>query len=270
MKNNRIVDAWNKIEPDSAADERMLKSILARNRSMGHSEKERVSSIKKPYSWKRFASVAACLVMVIAITAVFGNNAGWFDGTVYVAEVDGGTLNFYRNGAGESKMAFELGIEGTSRNLTEEENYFLFGEAFGNFSVSSHGFFSIGDKYGPDKTLLHVEAMAVDDGGNHLGGMKIIIAASSLNYISDTMIETGRKVSQVNGVEVSAGYWITDENSGGERNIIYHATYVTDGVTVYIECTGSLEQSDDIREEIAFAIDTLTHNGTPNITAITD
>jgi hypothetical protein len=38
MKNKQITDSWNKIRLDSAADARMLKAILAHNRS-GQSEK---------------------------------------------------------------------------------------------------------------------------------------------------------------------------------------------------------------------------------------
>ena len=35
MKNKKIIDAWNKIEPDSAADTRILNAILDHNHSMG-------------------------------------------------------------------------------------------------------------------------------------------------------------------------------------------------------------------------------------------
>ena len=269
MKNERIIAAWNQVEPDSAADERMLGAILVRNQSIGQSKKEKALTMKKNLSFKRLAPVAACLIVVVAITAIIGNNAGWFDEKVYTADLAGGTLNFHKNSVGAGSMAFVLGIDGTARDLTAEENDLLFGEAFGNYSVSSHGLFSIGDEYGPDKTLLHVEAMSLDNDGNHIDGMKIIIAASSLGCITDTMIETDRNDSEVNGVQVSAGYWITDKNSRGERNIIYLAAYETNDVSVYIEHGGSLERSDELRSEIAFAIDTLTRKGTPIISAIT-
>jgi len=226
--------------------------------------------MKKTLSLKRLALVAACLITVVAITVIFGNNTGWFDRKVYTTELDSGTLHFHKKSVGIGSMAFRPGIDVTARDLTAEENDLLFGEAFGNYSVSSHGFFSLGDIYGPDKTLLHVEAMSLDDEGNHIGGMKIIIAASSLGYISDTRIETSSNISEVNGVDVLAGYWVTDKNSRGEQNIIYLASYETNGVTVYIECGGSLERSDEIRKEIAFAIDTLTRNGALNITMITN
>jgi len=267
MKNKQIINSWNKIEPDITAQERMLNNVLDRVHSGANKKGE--FTVKKTRKWTRLAPIAVCLIMVFAITAVIGNNSGWFGGAIYTAELDGGTLNFHKKSIGAGSMAFELGIDGTTRDLTEEENNLLFGGVFGDNYFTSHGFFSIGDKYAPDKTLLHVEATTGYDGQTD-GGMKIIVAASNLGYISDTLIETGRKVSEVNGVQVSAGYFITHKNSRGEKNIIYLASYETNGVTVYIECGGSLERSDEIREEIAFAIDTLTRNGTPNITAITD
>ncbi len=68
MKNKQIIDSWNKVNPDSTADERMLASILARN----HYGK----TVKK----KWLAPSAASLVLVIAITIPFLNNgSGDFD-----------------------------------------------------------------------------------------------------------------------------------------------------------------------------------------------
>jgi hypothetical protein len=244
--------------------------IQTAKRRMQERIARKVYPMNKNLHWKRLAPIAACLIMVVAVAAFFGNSVGLFGSKVYTAELDGGTLNFRRSTAGAGNMAFELGIDGTARNLTAGENHLLFGEAFGASTISSHGFFSIGDQYGPDGSLLHVEAMALNEAGDHIGGMKIILAATSLGYVPDTLIETKRNISEINGVQVSAGYWISRENSRGERNIVYLASYETESVTVYVECGGSLDRNDEIRAEIAFAIDTLTRNGTPNMAAITD
>ena len=62
MKNNKFFDAWSKIEPDSAANARMLEAILAQNQK----------KIRKRYPMnknlilKRLVPVAACLVLVAA------------------------------------------------------------------------------------------------------------------------------------------------------------------------------------------------------------
>jgi hypothetical protein len=75
MKNERIIDSWNKIESDSAADERMLNAILAHNHS-GKTKKEKMYAMNRTLNWKRLTPIAACLVLVIAIAISFQNNGG--------------------------------------------------------------------------------------------------------------------------------------------------------------------------------------------------
>lgn len=41
MKDRRIVDSWNKVKPDNAADTRMLNTILARKRELYKKEERR-------------------------------------------------------------------------------------------------------------------------------------------------------------------------------------------------------------------------------------
>ena len=79
MKNKRIIDSWNKIEPNAATEARMLKSILARNHS-GEDEEGKVITLNKVFNWKRLTAIAACLVLAIAIAIPFLNNgSGDFD-----------------------------------------------------------------------------------------------------------------------------------------------------------------------------------------------
>ena len=251
MKNKQVIDSWNKIEPDSAADARMLGAILARNQSMNQPIKKEIFTMSKFITLNRLAPVAACLVMVIAIMAIFGNNAGWFGGNTHTVELNGGTLNFYKSGSlGTGSLDF--GIEVTSRNITVEENNLL----FGNLGVSSNGIFSK-----QDNTLLRLEGK--------IGNAKVILAAEGIP-VTDTVIETNRNSSEVNGVQVSAGYFITKANSQGIKNIIYLASFDINGVQVYIECSGSQDMSEELKSEIATVIDTLTKNTTPDLTVITE
>lgn len=79
MKNKRIVDSWNKIEPNAATEARMLDSILARKHS-SETEKGKVITMNKVLNWKRLAPIAACLALAIAISIPFINNgSGDFD-----------------------------------------------------------------------------------------------------------------------------------------------------------------------------------------------
>ena len=60
MKNRRITDAWNKIEPDSAAEARMLEAILAKNQPKTREVYPMNRTIK------RLVPIAACLALAIA------------------------------------------------------------------------------------------------------------------------------------------------------------------------------------------------------------
>jgi len=250
MKNKRMIDSWNKIEPDSAADVRMLDAILARNR-LGQFAKRKAFTMNKAFNWKRLAPVAACLVMIIAVTAIFGNNAGWFGSKVYTAELSGGTLSFYKSddvGVG----SLDFGFEATGRDLTSEENVIL----FGGLDVTSYGLFNP-----TNKTLLHVEGRTRNT--------KVILAAPGLPT-ADWIIEGNEETSEIKGLQVTAGYFITSANSQGVKNIIYYASFALNDVPMYVESGGNLEESDTWKSEIASVIDTLIQNGTPNLSAITE
>jgi|GEM_PF-434389 len=238
MRDKRMYDSWDKVVPSKASQSRMLASVLTKTQS----KPRKVTNMKKRSIWKIAAPVAACLVMAVAITAIFGNSAGWFGSKIYTAKLEGGTLNFYKSEA-VSLRSMDFGFETLGRELTETENGLL----FGGIKATSYGLFSEADK-----TLLHVEGRS--------GNTKIVLAANGIP-VTDTVIETKRTTSEVNGIPVSAGYWLTDKNSNGEQNIIYLASYEQDGVTVYLENSGSLGEEDKVKADIANVVDTLTKNG---------
>jgi hypothetical protein len=197
-----------------------------------------------PFQLMRLTPIAACLVLVIAVSVFFANNAGWFGSKVYAIELNGETFNFYKTGAVATRD-ISFGVDTNGRELTAGENGLL----FGGIEVASYGSFNA-----QDQTLLHVEGKA--------GNTKIILTTQGVP-VTDTVIQTDRNVSEINGVPVSAGYWITNKNSNGEQNIIFLASYEQDGVTVYTECAGRFGEGDEdkVMAEIANVINTLTKNG---------
>ena len=72
MKNDKIITSWDKILPDEAADERMRSKIMDYQRS--HNRKDRVISMKK------IIPLAACSVLIVAVTAFMGIQNQWFSG----------------------------------------------------------------------------------------------------------------------------------------------------------------------------------------------
>lgn len=254
MKNKRIIDAWNKIEPDVAATERMLVAILAHNNS-SRSEKGKSYPLYGAPGRKRVIPVAVCLAAVFVLVAVFGNSAGWFGDRVYTADLgNAGILNFHKTDIGVGSMDF--GVDVISRELTADENRILFGE----LPVTSYAMFNA-----TDKALLHVDG----DIKGKTGVAKVILAAPGVP-VTDTIIDTEIEVSDINGVPVSAGYFVTDANSRGVKNIIYLASFDRGGVSVYVALGGEESESEALRSEIATIIDSLTQNSVPDLSAITE
>jgi nitrate reductase NapE component len=251
MRNKRIVDSWNKIEPDSAADARMLDAIIARNHA-GQSEKNKVSTMNKTLDWKRLAPIAACLVLVVALVGVFGNNAGWFGSKTYTAELgESGTLNFYKNNKipGEADFAWDENWgEAITRELTAEGNEVLFNNR------AFEGFMSFRST---DGAFMHLEARS--------GNAQINLSANG-HAVTDAFIDTS-EISNINDVPVSAGYWVSDANSKGIRTIVYAASFEHNGVAVYIEVAGNESDSDAFRSEMGGLVEQLT-NTPPDVTAI--
>jgi len=252
MKNNRIIDSWNKRNPDSAADERMLSAILSQNHSR-QSKRKNVNIL----NWKLSVPIVACLVLFVVLAGVFGNNAGWFGSKVYTVELNDGTLNFYKSD-NMSTAIMDMSFCGLtlSRALTSDESRLLFGD----LSVTAHGEFKVADG-----RLLHVEG----DNGKLFNGNLKIIAASPCVPTTDTIIKGIENMSEINGVEVSAGYWITSANSKGIKNIIFYTNFTVYDIKFYVECAGDLGESDTLKAEMASAIDTLTKNKSNKFSTIT-
>lgn len=253
MKNKKIFESWSKIEPDETAQVRMFDSILARAH-IGQSEKEEVFSMNKTmFNRKWLAPIGAFFVLVVVFAWVFGNNVGWFDGKTLTADLgSGNTLSFYKGGSvGEAAFAWDTDWgDAINREFTADENHILFGAlpVIGSATFRSS-----------DNALMHFEG----DTGN----TKIILSANG-HPVTDTVVIGNEDVSEINGIPVAAGYFVTDANSKGIKTIIYFASFDANSTTVYMELAGDESDSDALRTEIGNLIDTLTQNP-PDVAEIT-
>ena len=122
MKHKRIADAWNRIEPDSDADGRMLAAILDENRSEKN-RRERTLAVNRKPNWKVLAPVAACLVLALAIAIpLFSGGGKDFD-----LKRSGGVMVSYVNDPQRP-----VSLKSDLMALTEEE---LFGDTFWDYEV---------------------------------------------------------------------------------------------------------------------------------------
>jgi hypothetical protein len=244
MSIERIVDSWRKIEPDAAAEERMLGSILARNHA---------AQLKKVPTNAFKATLAACLAVAVAIVAVFGNMAGWFGDKTLIAELgNGNTLTFRKaDSAGLASLAWDANWgESISREFTLEENFALFAD------LSIAGLATFRSK---DGAFIHYEGRADNE-------IKVILSASGFP-VTDTPVVGNEETSEINGIPVAAGFFVTKANSQGVKNIIYFASFTARDITVYLELGGNEADSDSLRRRIGSLVYTLTLNP-PNTSAL--
>ncbi|MDR1059922.1 MAG: hypothetical protein LBL83_01630 [Clostridiales bacterium] len=256
MKNRQIINSWNKIEPSRAADERMLAAILARNHShSGQPKNGTASLVNRTLGWKRLAPLATCLALAVALigAGVLGNTAGWFGGKPFAADLgNSGTLNFYRNNSLPGAASFARDAswgESIGRDLTEADSRALFGD------LPSIGYFMFRSA---DNAFMHFEG--------HAGNAKIILSANGF-ALTDTPIDINARTSDINGIPVAAGYWISGANSKGIRAIIYTASFEHDGVSVYMEVGGEESDGNAFLAEISALVEQFTKNP-PDVSAI--
>jgi len=253
MKNKRIFESWSKIEPDETAQTRMFDAILART-YVEESGKVKMFSMSKPmFNRNQMAPIASFFLLVVVFAWVFGNNVGWFDGKTLTADLgSGNTLSFYKGG-NEGKAAFAWDAdwgEAINREFTADEKHVLFGA----LQVTGSAIFR-----SSDNALMHFEG----DTGN----TKIILSSNG-HPVTDTVVIGNEYVSEINGIPVTAGYFVTDASSKGVKTMIYFASFDASSTMVYIELAGDESDSDALRAEIGNLIDTLTQNP-PDAAAIT-
>lgn len=122
MKNEKIIASWDKMLPDEAADKRMRSKIIEYQRS--YIRKDRVISMTKTI--KKLFPIAACFILVIAVTAFIGVQHNWFGAKNYTVTLDNGEKLVYGNGSPKGKADYGYNYEVKGRALTADELHILF------------------------------------------------------------------------------------------------------------------------------------------------
>jgi len=233
MKNHRITTAWDRIEPDASADERMLSAILEKN-----------------HSRPREKSFRVLLVSLALILAAVGITVSRMPKT-YTAALENGDSIVYRKGStGES--SFDIGYAVSSRELTDPELDAVF--PAGTEARSAIGLFR--DETGE---LLRVEGTVKD--------AKIILARTGFP-VNDVVLAGTAAPSTVSGIPVEAGYYVTDPNSRGEQTIIFFASFSIGNTDAYVECAGEKQNGDAVSQETSDLIYRIISEGGPDFSAV--
>lgn len=218
-------------------NERRILTALGHVSDQYITEAEPMKKAPKKVRWTRYASVAACLTLI----AVIG--AGIFSGGIFgakkdVASLDNGeTITFVKGGVPAAMADLDV----TIRPLRNEEIRMLFGD----LPVTANVYFDPGSH-----KIVGFEGK--------INGVKLIVSTSDV-MLSDTVIEGSEYTSAVGGVPVSAGYFVSGENSHGVRTVIYYAAFSIGENSVYVENSGV--DSESVRDELADTVLKLIENG---------
>lgn len=210
---------------------------------------------KKPI-WAKWGAIAACFVAVTVL------GVGLFQSGLFGSHTDIATLNngekivFVKSDNAGGSLALDVDI--TTKPLTGDETLALFSD----LPITANAIFLNSDiDAGGSQELIGFEGQA--------GNVKIIISTSDVQLL-DTVIVGTEKVSEINGINIVAGYFVTDPNSRGEQNAIYYATFEIGDCEVYLENGGMKDDSETIKNQLAEVIQKLTENGNLGLTSFSD
>lgn len=190
-------------------------------------------------AWRGWCAVAACLCLVAVGVLVLRNGSR---ANHEVTFDNGDTLVFVKSDTGLAQFDVErANVE--SHTLTSSEIDLLFHE----LPVSGVAYF--------DEESGHFVALE-----GKIKDVTLVITAPGETF-KDTILVGKETISEIEGTEVRAGYFLTDKNSRGERTIIYYADFSLGQYTVYVEHAGNAKERDTVRAALADAVQALIANG---------
>lgn len=211
--------------------------------------------VKKKLNWKLWGTMAACLAVIAALGIGFHN--GIFGSSTDIAALDNGNeIIFVKSNTANSSLDIAANIY--TRHLTEEEAHSL----FAGLPVTADAIYmkSSADA-GESQELIGFEG--------RIGNVKMVVSTSDIQLL-DTVIVGKEKSTEVNGTSVTAGYFVTDPNSRGERNAIYYAAFELGDCKIYLENSGAVENSEATKNQLAELIQKLTESGEPDLSSLAD
>ncbi len=204
----------------------------------------------KKFSWLKWGVIAACFVVAILGIDLFKKVL--FDSNIDIAILhNGDKIKFIQS---DTVSSLSLDIDVTTRQLTKEEVYTLFGD----LPVTANAIFLT------NRNNNNIQNLVGFDG--KIGNVKMIIATSDIQLL-DTMIIGNEENTKVYNTNVTAGYFITKPNSKGEQNIIYYATFKLGNNSIYLENAGTKKERERVKNDLVNVIQELINKGALNLSS---
>lgn len=189
----------------------------------------------------RWITIAASLMLVAAL-GVAVLQGGWIFGDTVELE-NGAVLRFEKI---ENIGTSSLDMDVTVQQLTQTQLQ----QMFPDLQVEARAIF-----LAEDGSLVGIEGS--------VGEMKLLVSCSDMP-LTDTVLVGEEATSTVDGVAVTAGRFVTNKNSRGERTVIYYASFQLGESTFYLENAGDYGAREAVKTELADVLQTLLKNGEPN------
>lgn len=189
----------------------------------------------------RWITIAASLMLVAAL-GVAVLQGGWIFGDTVELE-NGAVLRFEKS---ENIGTSSLDMDVTVQQLTQTQLQ----QMFPDLQVEARAIF-----LAEDGSLVGIEGS--------VGEMKLLVSCSDMP-LTDTVLVGEEATSTVDGVAVTAGRFVTNKNSRGERTVIYYASFQLGESTFYLENAGDYGAREAVKTELADVLQTILKNGEPN------
>lgn len=189
----------------------------------------------------RWITIAASLMLVAAL-GVAVLQGGWIFGDTVELE-NGAVLRFEKI---ENIGTSSLDMDVTVQQLTQTQLQ----QMFPDLQVEARAIF-----LAEDGSLVGIEGS--------VGEMKLLVSCSDMP-LTDTVLVGEEATSTVDGVAVTAGRFVTNKNSRGERTVIYYASFQLGESTFYLENAGDYGAREAVKTELADVLQTILKNGEPN------
>ena len=228
VRNKKIVDSWNKINPDNATHERMLGNILER----AHSDKTKKGSERnmtiKP--WKILAPIAACAILVLAIAIPTLMQSGG----IYIPQAPGGNISQPAANGGHEHLIYPLTFNTTDSVMSVSIDRRI---AFFHDVVTDE---QMGAVFPGLNLPLEVRALYLDDGSlvevsafEPESGVMIRLAEGALMHTMLFHFDQPPQVSYLHGVAVTAA-------KSGDDDFAFHVVdFMLGNIDYRVEVTGA-------------------------------
>lgn len=209
------------------------------DRYIAEAAEYQVKHNRNPAVW--WLSAAACLMLVAALGVAVLQGGGIFSDTVKLE--NGAVLRFEKI---ENIGTSSLDMDVTVQQLTQTQLQ----QMFPDLQVEARAIF-----LAENGSLVGIEGS--------VGEMKLLVSCSDMP-LTDTVLVGEEATSTVDGVAVTAGRFVTNKNSRGERTAIYYAAFQLGESTFYLENAGDYGAREAVKTELADVLQTILKNGEPN------